>query len=183
MATRPAVVMDPEAGIPDLIRRLVDDSKRLAQDEVRLAKMELRENVHDATRGGIWLGVAFGAGVVALIALTVCLAALIGRALNFHYWAGTLIVAVVELAVGGVLVMRGLKAIKQQPLTLPETRAEAAETARWVQQARDPLVREELADGARRSELLAAGNPPRHVQTAPRVPSRVASETTAPRAD
>nr|MDQ6926722.1 phage holin family protein [Candidatus Eremiobacteraeota bacterium] len=72
-AARPAVVIDPDAGIPDLLRRLVDDSKRLAQDEVQLAKLELRARAHDATRGGIWLGVALGAGVVALIALTVFL--------------------------------------------------------------------------------------------------------------
>ena len=132
MATRPAVVIDPDAGIPDLIRRLVDDSKRLAQDEVQLARLELRERAHDAARGGIWLGIAFGAGVVAIIALTVFLAALIGRALNFHYWAGTLITAVLELAIGGFLVMRGLSTLKKQSFTMPETRKEAAETAKWA---------------------------------------------------
>lgn len=131
-AARPSVVIDPDAGIPDLLRRLVDDSKRLAQDEVQLAKLEMRARAHDATRGGIWLGIAFGASVVALIALTVFLAALIGRALNFHYWAGTLIVAVLELGVGGFLVMRGLAAIKKAPLTLPETRKEAVKTAEWA---------------------------------------------------
>ncbi|HEY0776562.1 MAG TPA: phage holin family protein [Gemmatirosa sp.] len=132
MATRPAVVIDPEAGIPDLIRRLVDDSKRLAQDEVQLARLEIRERAHDATRGGIWLGIAFGAGVVALIALTVFLAALIGRALNFHYWAGTLITAVLELGIGAFLVMRGLATLKKQSFTLPETRKEASATAKWA---------------------------------------------------
>ena len=74
MASRPAVPIDPDAGIPDLIRRLVDDSRRLAQNEVRLAKLELRESARSATRGGIWLGIAFGAGVVALVGLTVLLA-------------------------------------------------------------------------------------------------------------
>lgn len=131
-AARPSVVIDPDAGIPDLLRRLVDDSKRLAQDEVQLARLEVRERAHDAARGGIWLGVAFGAGVIALIAFTVFLAALIGRALNFHYWAGTLIVAVLELAVGAWLVVRGLGTLKKQSFTMPETRKEAAVTARWA---------------------------------------------------
>ena len=134
-AARPAVVIDPDAGIPDLIRRLVDDSKRLAQDEVTLARLELRERAHDATRGGIWLGVAFGAGVVMLIALTVFLATLIGRAINHHYWAGTLIVAVLELAVGGFLVLRGLKELKKAQFTLPATRQEAKKTAQWAKAA------------------------------------------------
>jgi uncharacterized membrane protein YqjE len=128
-------VIDPNAGIPDLLRRLVDDSKRLAQDEVRLAKLELRERAHDATRGGIWLGVAAGAAIAALIALTVCLAALIGHAIHNHYWAGTLIVAVVELALGALLVLRGLKQLKQAQITLPETREEAVRTARWAKSA------------------------------------------------
>src|SRR3712207_6883823 len=38
------------AGIPDLLRRLADDSKRLANDEVRLAKLELRESVRTSAR-------------------------------------------------------------------------------------------------------------------------------------
>lgn len=153
-AARPAVTIDPNAGIPDLIRRLVDDSKRLAQDEVQLAKLELRERAHDATRGAIWLGVAAGAGVVALVAFTVFLAALIGRAINHHYWAGTLITAVLELAVGAFLAMRGLATLKKQNFTLPETRKEAAKTARWAKQ-----TGAQVAEDVRDPERLLTGPP------------------------
>lgn len=153
-ATRPAVAIDPDAGIPDLIRRLVDDSKRLAQDEVQLAKLEMRERAHDATRGAIWLGVAAGAGVVALVAFTVFLAALIGRAINHHYWAGALIVAVVELGVGAFLAMRGLGTLKKQSFTLPETRREAAKTARWAK-----TTGAQIAEDVRDPERLLGGAP------------------------
>lgn len=139
MASRSAMPTDPDAGIPDLIRRLADDSKRLAQDEMRLAKLEVRENVHDATRGGIWLGIAGGAALIALIALTVCLAALLGRLFG-HYWMGTLVVAVVELGVGALLVMRGLKTLKAQSFSFPATRGAATETARWVKTVREPEI-------------------------------------------
>ncbi len=71
MASRPATHVDPEAGIPDLIRRLTEDSKRLARDEVRLAKMELAESIHSVSRGTLWVALAFVAGVVAAAALTV----------------------------------------------------------------------------------------------------------------
>lgn len=147
-ATRPAVVIDPDAGIPDLVRRLVDDSKRLAQDEVQLARLEMRERAQDAARGGIWLGIAFGAGVVALIALTVFVAALIGRLINYHYWAGTLIVAVLELGIGAFLVLRGLGILKKQSFTLPETRNQAAKTAQWAK-ATGSLVAEDVRDPER----------------------------------
>src|SRR5687768_1570241 len=103
VAVRPAPQVDPDAGIPDLVRRLTDDSKRLVRDEVRLAKLETGEAIHNGARGALWLGLAFGAGVVALVALTIMLATLIGRWLG-HYWAGTLIVAVLELVAAMLLI-------------------------------------------------------------------------------
>jgi uncharacterized membrane protein YqjE len=136
---RPVAPIDPDAGIPDLVRRLVDDSRRLAQDEVRLAKIELRASVHSATRGGIWLGVAFGAGVVALIALTVLLTALLGGLLG-NLWAGALVTAALWLGSGYLLVTRGLRQLKAQQLTLPETRHEARETVNLLKAVREPEV-------------------------------------------
>ncbi|MFL5520080.1 MAG: phage holin family protein, partial [Gemmatimonadales bacterium] len=65
MTARP-IVTDPDTGIPDLIRRLTDDSKRLMTDEVQLAKLETKESLHRATRGMLWMALAFGAGVVML---------------------------------------------------------------------------------------------------------------------
>lgn len=135
MSIRSTTPIDPDAGIPDLIRRLVDDSRRLAGDEVRLAKIELRENVHEATRGGIWLGIAFGAGVIALVGLTVLLTALLGGLLG-NLWAGALVTSVLWLGSAFLLVTRGLKQITEQPFTLPETRAEAKETVDWAKQLR-----------------------------------------------
>jgi hypothetical protein len=52
------MVTDPETGIPDLIRRLSDDSKRLMTDEVQLAKLETKESLHQATRGMLGMALA-----------------------------------------------------------------------------------------------------------------------------
>ena len=148
MPSRSAVPIDPDAGIPDLLRRLVDDSRRLASDEVRLAKIEMRDNVHAATRGGIWLGIALGAGVVAVIGLTVAMASLFGRLLG-NLWAGTLVTAAIWLGSAFLLVTRGLKQITEQPFTLPETREAAKETAQWVKTIREPEVLGDRAQQAR----------------------------------
>jgi hypothetical protein len=137
--SRSTVPIDPDAGIPDLLRRLVDDSRRLASDEVRLAKIEMRDNVHSATRGGIWLGIAFGAGVVAVIGLTVAMASLFGGLLG-NLWAGTLVTAAIWLGSAFLLVTRGLKEITAQEFTLPETRSEAKETVQWAKTLREPEV-------------------------------------------
>jgi uncharacterized membrane protein YqjE len=126
------VPVDPDVGIPDLIRRLTDDSKRLASDEVRLAKLELNESVRTGARGTLWLSLAFGVGVVALVALTIGLAAIIGRIANFNYWVGALVVGVVELALAYVLVKRGMKQFSKPSYTFEQTRESLKDTTAFV---------------------------------------------------
>ena len=124
--------LDGTAGIPDLLRRLADDSKRLANDEVRLAKLELRESVHTSARGGLRLAIAFGAGTVAMVALTIALAALIGRLIGQNYWLGAMVVGVLELVGAFVLIKRGIKSFVSTNYTLAETRASLQDTRAWV---------------------------------------------------
>ncbi|GAC1514694.1 MAG: hypothetical protein NVS1B4_02950 [Gemmatimonadaceae bacterium] len=132
MTARPLVQVDPDVGIPDLVRRLTDDSKRLVGDEVQLAKMEMSASVSDGARGAGWAAVAFGTGIISAVAFTVCVAALVGRLANHHYWLGALVAALVNGAFGGWLVTRGLAALSRPSYTLAETRREVAETARWA---------------------------------------------------
>ena len=124
--------IDPDAGIPDLIRRLTDDSKRLVADEVRLAKLELGENIHAGARGALWLSVAFGVGVVGLVAFTIFAASLIGHAVNGHMWLGAIIVGALELVAAAVLIGKGLKAFRTPSYTLEETRESLKDTTTWV---------------------------------------------------
>ena len=114
--------VDPNAGIPDLISRLGDDSKRLMRDEVQLAKLELRDSMKRTTRGAMWLGVAFGIGVVALVALTLLATTLIGRLAAGHMWVGALVTGVVELIVAMVLIKRGVATLGAQSYSLEQTR-------------------------------------------------------------
>jgi hypothetical protein len=132
VTARPNVVIDPETGIPDLIRRLTDDSKRLVTDEVQLAKLETKDSLHRAARGGIWLALAFGVSVIMLVALTVFVATLIGRIANDHMWVGALVVGVIELAVGFWLVKRGLATYAKPSYSLEETRGSLADTTHWA---------------------------------------------------
>lgn len=130
--TTSRITTEPDVGIPDLVRRLTDDSSRLIRDEVRLAKLETGEAVHVGVRGSMFLAAAFGAGVVALTALTVLLTVLLGRLLG-HVWAGALITGALELVVGG-LALRHAAALYREPASysLGATRAELAETVRWA---------------------------------------------------
>jgi hypothetical protein len=127
---------DSDAGIPDLIRDLADDSKRLLADEVQLAKLETKESVRRAGKGALWLALAFGIGVVTLVALTLLLVTLIGRLANGHMWVGALVTGALEVGVALLLFKRGMRAFKQPSYTLEDTRESVKDTARWVRHAR-----------------------------------------------
>ena len=87
MTARP-IVTDPDTGIPDLIRRLTDDSKRLVTDEVQLAKLEAKESLHHAARGGMWLGAGLRRVDHRARRAHLFVATLIGRLANDHMWIG-----------------------------------------------------------------------------------------------
>ena len=131
MTARP-ISHDPETGIPDLIHRLTDDSKRLVTDEVRLAKIEAKDSLHRATKGVLWMALAFGVSVVMLVALTIFLATLIGRLANGHMWVGALVTGFVELGVGGYLIKRGFTTIAEPSYSLEQSRLALADTAHWA---------------------------------------------------
>jgi uncharacterized membrane protein YqjE len=130
------IVTDPDTGIPDLIRRLTADSKRLATDEVQLARLEAADSMHHANRGALWMALAFGAGVVMLVALTLLFTSLFGRLMGDHMWFGALVTGVIELALGGWLVKRGLSSFAEPSYTLEQTRASLADTAHWTTSVR-----------------------------------------------
>lgn len=131
------MAVDPDAGIPDLVNRLTDDSKRLMADEVRLAKLEMSENLKRGGRGAMRLGIAFAIGIVALVAFTVFLATLIGRLVNGHMWVGAIVTGVVEIVVALVLFKRGSAALMQPSYTLQQTRESVKETSHWVATVRE----------------------------------------------
>ncbi len=131
------VHVDPEIGLPDLVKRLTDDSKRLVKDEVRLAKLEASESAKTAAKGAMWLGVAFGVGVVMLIALTIALATGIGQVANGNMWLGALVTGAIEIGLGIWLIKRGVSSFGEPSYTLEETRAELKETVEWAGDARD----------------------------------------------
>lgn len=138
MASLPTTHNGPDNGIPGLVRSLTMDSKRLASDELRLAKLELNESVHTAVRGGVWMALALAIAIIAVVALTVLLIAAVARMMGRNYWAGALIIGVIELMVGWLLVRRGVVAVKEPSLTLEESRASLEDMAAWVRHPRNP---------------------------------------------
>jgi len=132
MSVLPVQQADPDSGIPDLVRRLTDDSKRLLGDEVRLAKLEVGESVKAGAHGTLWMSVAFGIGIVAMIAMTVALVAAIGAIAGGHAWIGAIATGIIEIAVAVWLIRKGLKRFGEPSYTFQASRQALQDTASWV---------------------------------------------------
>ena len=114
--------VDPDAGIPDLVRRLSDDSKRLLGDELRLARLELKDNVKRGAKGALLLGIAFGVAAVAAVLLTLFMVTAIGRLAGGHMWIGALVTGVLEVGVGALLIKRGAATLGAPSYSFEQTR-------------------------------------------------------------
>jgi hypothetical protein len=97
---------DRQAGVVELVRQLSDDSRRLARDEIRLAKLEMADTLRSGGQGAMVMSVAFGASVIALSALTICVIAALTLAIG-KVWIAALITGCVEILLGFLLVRRG----------------------------------------------------------------------------
>ena len=124
--------IDPDVGIPDLFHRLRDDTKRLVSDEVRLAKLEMSESVHAGMRGALWLALAFGVGIVAMVGLTIFLVAAIGGLASGHMWIGAIVTGVLELGLAALLVKKGIGSFAKPSYSMEETRHSLKDTSAWV---------------------------------------------------
>jgi hypothetical protein len=118
--------IDPDAGIPDLVRRLGADARTLASHEVELVKLETRESVHRAGRGGLWLAMAFGVSIVALVAFTIAAITLVGRFASGHVWVGAIVTGLAEIGLAIYLFRRGTRILGRPSYTLEDTRAGVA---------------------------------------------------------
>ena len=109
---------DPKkASTAQLLGDLSDQVTRLVRDEVRLAQAEVTTK---AKRLGVGAGLFGGAGLVALLGLNALItAAILGLAAAIPGWLAAIIIAVVLLAVAGVLALLGRKDVRQAAPPLP----------------------------------------------------------------
>ena len=115
-----------------VVASAVDGARTLLRKHVELAKIEATEAVSVRATGA---GMMAAEGVAAMYALGfVAAAGAAALALILPTWAAILIVAVLLLAVAGVLVLAGRRAIRNAPKPVEQTRATLKEDARWARQ-------------------------------------------------
>jgi uncharacterized membrane protein YqjE len=116
--THNAPTRDAEPSVAELVRQSTEQVSRLVRDELRLARAEMAEKGKQA---GVGAGLLGGGGVVALYGVAALLTAIVlGLAEVMPGWLAALIVAVLLLAVAGVMAVLGRKRVKQAAPPVPE---------------------------------------------------------------
>jgi fatty acid desaturase len=120
-----------DRSLGELFADLARDMGVLVRQEVGLATTEL---THKATHAGRELGVLAIGGLVAYAGLLAVLAALIiGLATaGLPWWLAALVVGVVVALVGGVMIQRGLTALKHAELAPRQTMQTLKEDTQWA---------------------------------------------------
>jgi hypothetical protein len=115
-----------------VVASVVGGFRTLARKHVELAKIEA---VEAASVRGQGVGMFGAAAVVAMYAVGfVAAAGAAALALVLPVWAAILIVAVLLLAVAGVLAMVGRRTLRTAPTPGERTREALKEDARWAKQ-------------------------------------------------
>jgi hypothetical protein len=106
------------ASTAELVRDATEQMSRLVRDELALARAEMTAK---GKRAGAGAGLLGGGGVVALYGIGVLLAAaVLGLDVVMPAWLAALIVAVVVLAVAGVLGLLGRGQVARATPAVPE---------------------------------------------------------------
>jgi uncharacterized membrane protein YqjE len=125
----------PQADRPvaELLKQLSEQASTLVREEMELAKAELRRKGKAAGMGAGLLAGAALFGVFAMGAITACVIAALATAVPT--WLAALIVAVVYLAVAGVLALRGRTKLREGTPPAPEQAIESVkEDVQWTKQ-------------------------------------------------
>jgi fatty acid desaturase len=120
-----------DRSLGELFGDLARDMGVLVRQEVGLATTEM---THKATRMGRDVAVIAVGGLVAYAGVLAILAAIIIAlaAAGLAWWLAALVVGVVVTIVGGVLVQRGIEALKHADLTPTQTVQTLKEDTQWA---------------------------------------------------
>jgi len=122
-----------DRSVGELFGDLMQQTGMLVRQEVKLATTELSDK---ASRVGKEIGALAVGGAVAYAGFLALLAAIIiglGQ-LGLPWWLAALIVGVVVVAIGGLMVQKGLTALKGQSITPTQTIATLKEDQAWAKE-------------------------------------------------
>ncbi len=130
----PTQPVEPDASVPELLRRVTDDVSELVRTHLELAKVEIKDEI---ARTGKGAGLITGAAVAALIALLMLSAAAAwGLSEVVPEGVGFLIVGLVWAAVAGFLTLSGRRKLSEVPPVAEQTKQAVEEDVQWAKNQR-----------------------------------------------
>ena len=120
-----------DQSIPDLLKRLSEETTTLVRKEIELAKAETAEK---GKKAGLGAGLIGGGGLFGLFAFAALTTAIIlALDLIMPGWLAALIVAIVYGAIAAVLALQGKEKLQDAGPPVPEQTIETVkEDARWA---------------------------------------------------
>jgi hypothetical protein len=120
--------------VMELIRGIVHDARMLSTKEFTAAKLEIREEITNAVRSGIFLGVGLFALATGVVMLSIVLALVLARNLALPDWVSLAIVGVAYTVFGLVIILLGKRKMKGIALIPRNTLRSTKEDARYIRE-------------------------------------------------
>ncbi|MFN7927926.1 MAG: phage holin family protein [Blastocatellia bacterium] len=123
---------DAQESFTQLLVELAEKSATLVREEVALARQEVQESVREIRPPVIML--AIGIGGVALAALCLIAALILGLSLYWQPWVAALVVGLGLGLIASYVVFMGIQQFKQARLKPEQTIATLEENKEWLKE-------------------------------------------------
>jgi hypothetical protein len=129
-ADRPA----DDTSVAELISGLVNDAQHLVRREIDLAKREVTIELDKVKQGAVALGIGAGVAIVGALLLAHMLVYLVQALTGLSLWVSYLIVGAVFAIGGGLMLMQGLKRMKEVDPVPRETIESVRKDVQWIKE-------------------------------------------------
>ena len=123
-----------ERSIGQLVSELTKELRELLRQELELFTVEMKEKLVKVAKDAVAIGI--GAFLLYMGSFVLVAAIVLGLATVMPAWGAALLVAVVFMAIGGLLVQKGRKDLTQLDMKPEQTTETLKETAQWAKTLR-----------------------------------------------
>jgi len=123
-----------DSSVADLLSGLVTDAQQLVRREIDLAKREVSIEVDKVRQGAVALGAGAGLAIIGALLLGHMLVHLVQTLTGLSLWVSYLIVGAIFAIGGGILLMQGIKRMKDVDPMPRETIESVKEDIQWIKE-------------------------------------------------
>ncbi len=120
-----------ERSVGELLGDLLHETTTLVRQEITLAKNEMTQKAAQAGKDAAALAIGGAVAYAGLLAIVAAVILLLVHA-NVTPWVAALLVGIIVVAIGGAMVMKGLKALKHSDMAPRQTIDTLKEDAQWA---------------------------------------------------